>query len=175
MTFAERLRYYREKAGYNQKELAAIVGVTFAAYNKYETNDAQPKIEILVKLAHALDTDVNTLVGFPDVDISFIIHHLETFGINCRIIAPNIVMVDSKELLTDANLSVDELLITIETAQKETDAILSPLKRELYRQRLMYLLFENSYAAMLEALKNQCLEAVTDFAAADPDHQHDKK
>lgn len=173
MTFAERLRYYREKAGYSQKDLAAAVGVTFAAYNKYETNDAQPKIDVLIKLAHALDTDVNTLVGFPDVDINFIIHHLKTFDINCRIIAPNTVMVDSKDSLVDTELTIDDLLTTIETAQKETDAILSPLKKELYRQRLMYLLFESSYAAMLEGLKKQNPEAAAAaIASLDPDDQH---
>ena len=63
-TFAERLRYYRERAGYSQKELSDLIGVSVAAYNKYETRGNEPKLEILIKLANALNTDVNTLVGY---------------------------------------------------------------------------------------------------------------
>ena len=61
--FAERLRYYREYAKLNQKELAEKVGIPFQTYNKYETRGNEPKIEILIKLANALGIDVNTLVG----------------------------------------------------------------------------------------------------------------
>lgn len=62
--FAERLRYYREKANLKQKELADKAGVSFAAYNKYETKGQEPKIEVLIKLANVLGIDVNTLVGY---------------------------------------------------------------------------------------------------------------
>lgn len=62
--FAERLRYYREKADLKQKELADKAGVSFAAYNKYETKGQEPKIEVLIKLANVLGIDVNTLVGY---------------------------------------------------------------------------------------------------------------
>lgn len=64
MSFSERLRYYREKANYSQKELAEKIGISFSTYNKYETRGNEPKIEILLKLAAALGTDVNTLLGF---------------------------------------------------------------------------------------------------------------
>lgn len=64
--FAERLRYYRKKANLKQKELADKAGVSFAAYNKYETKGQEPKIEVLIKLANALGIDVNTLVGFEE-------------------------------------------------------------------------------------------------------------
>ena len=63
-TFADRLKYFRTKAKLSQKELAEIVGITFAAYNKYETKCAEPKIDILVKLAYALNCSVNDLVGY---------------------------------------------------------------------------------------------------------------
>lgn len=63
-TFAKRLRYYREKAKLQQKEIAEKIGISFAAYNKYETKDYEPKIETLLKLAAALGVDVNTLVGY---------------------------------------------------------------------------------------------------------------
>ena len=64
MSFSERLRYYREKANYSQKEIAEKIGISFSTYNNYETRGYEPKIETLLKLAAALGTDVNTLLGF---------------------------------------------------------------------------------------------------------------
>ena len=66
MKFGERLRYYREKAGKSQKELAAAVGIPFQTYNNYEVKGNEPKIEVLIKIAEVLKIDVNTLVGFND-------------------------------------------------------------------------------------------------------------
>lgn len=66
MTFAERLRHYREKAKFSQKRLAEKIGVGFATYNNYETKGYEPKIEVLIKIANTLGIDVNTLVGFQE-------------------------------------------------------------------------------------------------------------
>lgn len=74
-TFAENLRYYREKAELSQKELAKAIGVSVAAYNKYETRGNEPKIDILIKLANALNVDVNTLVGFRQTAEEILIDH----------------------------------------------------------------------------------------------------
>ena len=63
-TFAKRLRYYREKAKLNQKQLAKIVNIPYTTYSGYEIKDSQPPFEILLKLAAALGVDVNTLVGY---------------------------------------------------------------------------------------------------------------
>ena len=64
VTFTDRLKFYRTEAKLSQKELAEKVGISFAAYNKYETKGYEPKIEILVKLAYALNCSVNDLVGY---------------------------------------------------------------------------------------------------------------
>ena len=66
--FAERLRYYREKAKLSQKELARVIGINVTTYNKYETRGNEPKIEILIKLANVLGVDVNALVGYEPAD-----------------------------------------------------------------------------------------------------------
>ena len=78
-TFAENLRYYREKAKYSQKDLAKIIDVSVAAYNKYETRGNEPKIDILIKLAIALDIDVNTLVGFQKDSEVELDHRLQRY------------------------------------------------------------------------------------------------
>lgn len=63
-TFSQRLKHFRLKAGYSQKELADIIGISVSTYNNYETRNYEPKIEILIELAYALSIDVNLLVGF---------------------------------------------------------------------------------------------------------------
>lgn len=79
MTFAERLRYYREKANYSQKELAEIIHIPFGTYNNYETKGYEPKIDILIKLATALNIDVNTLVGFQQTSEEMLTRYLQQY------------------------------------------------------------------------------------------------
>ena len=64
MTFAERLRHYREKANLSQTELSEKIGISFATYNNYETKGYEPKYDILLKLAYALGCSANDLVGY---------------------------------------------------------------------------------------------------------------
>ena len=66
MTFAERLRKYREKAGYSQKALSEKIGLTPNAYNKIETRGTQPGPELLLKIAYVLGCSVNELVGYEE-------------------------------------------------------------------------------------------------------------
>ena len=66
MTFAERLRKFREKAGYSQKALSEKIDLTPNAYNKIETRGTQPGPELLLKIAYALGCSVNDLVGYEE-------------------------------------------------------------------------------------------------------------
>lgn len=67
MDFAKRLKRLRENANLSQKELAEKLGMTAQSYNNYEKRGYDPKPEMLVNLAIALNTDVNKLLGFkPD-------------------------------------------------------------------------------------------------------------
>ena len=66
MTFAERLRKYRENAGYSQKALSEKIGLTPNAYNKIETRGTQPGPELLLKIAYVLGCSVNELVGYEE-------------------------------------------------------------------------------------------------------------
>ena len=66
MTFAERLRKFREKAGYSQKALSEKIDLTPNAYNKIETRGTQPGPELLLKIAYALGCSVDDLVGYEE-------------------------------------------------------------------------------------------------------------
>lgn len=64
MEFAKRLKQIRENAGFSQKEVAEKCGLTAQAYNNYEKRGYNPTPELLVKLAIALNTTPNDLLGF---------------------------------------------------------------------------------------------------------------
>lgn len=66
MSFAENVRMLRISAGMSQKELAEKIGMKLQAYNHYEKGKAEPRVKRLSDIAMALNTDVNTLIGFKN-------------------------------------------------------------------------------------------------------------
>lgn len=54
----------RRQRGMTQEQLAEAVGVSPPAVSKWETNTSCPDVALLVPIARALDTDVNTLLSF---------------------------------------------------------------------------------------------------------------
>lgn len=64
MTFAERLKYLREKANMTQKEIAEKIGLTPQSYNNYEKRNYNPTPDLLVKMATALGVTPNDLLGY---------------------------------------------------------------------------------------------------------------
>ena len=68
MTFGERLVMLRKKAGLTQDQVAKKAGITREVYNSYEKGIRTPRLEYLKRLADALETDYNGLIGgWPSV------------------------------------------------------------------------------------------------------------
>lgn len=62
--FQERLRYYRKQAGYKRaKDFAEEIGVLYNTYKGYESQNTEPKYEILVRIADKLGRSVDELLG----------------------------------------------------------------------------------------------------------------
>ena len=59
---AENLKLFRDIKGISQKEVADYLGITQAAYSKYEVGETEPKIPTLIKLAKYFETDLNQLI-----------------------------------------------------------------------------------------------------------------
>lgn len=57
----------RKELGLTQNQLAGILGLSFQAVSKWENNSAYPDIEMLPKLAAALHTTVDALLGYASV------------------------------------------------------------------------------------------------------------
>jgi transcriptional regulator with XRE-family HTH domain len=62
----ERLKIRRQEIGFKQAELARIIGVGRDSYNKYERSGVNPSLEVLARLADALQTSTDYLLGSTD-------------------------------------------------------------------------------------------------------------
>ncbi|MBP3360258.1 MAG: helix-turn-helix transcriptional regulator [Clostridia bacterium] len=62
-TIGKRILYLRELYEIKQKDLAAKIGVTNATMCKYENDTNIPNADILSKIAEALNTSTDYLVG----------------------------------------------------------------------------------------------------------------
>ena len=57
--FGDRLAKLRKAHGYSQYQLGTLLGLSDKAVSKWETGNAKPRLETLMKLAGILDVDVN--------------------------------------------------------------------------------------------------------------------
>ena len=64
--FGERLKELRTEKNLLQKDLAKILGTTNSSVCDWETNRAQPDMEMLVKLADYFEVTVDYLLGRSD-------------------------------------------------------------------------------------------------------------
>lgn len=63
MSFGERLRKLREKAGLSRDELATKLQLSYWAVAKYEKGERKPDIETVKKIATLLHTTMGYLLG----------------------------------------------------------------------------------------------------------------
>ena len=68
LTFPDRLRAAREKAGYTGKEFANELGLKYETYIGYENKGREPKQETLIKIADKLNISVDALLGVSAPD-----------------------------------------------------------------------------------------------------------
>jgi len=62
-TFGKKLREGREAKGFSQAELARQIKSHHSIVGKYERDEVKPTIDVVKKLADALDTTVGYLLG----------------------------------------------------------------------------------------------------------------
>jgi transcriptional regulator with XRE-family HTH domain len=68
MTFAERLRELRDRAGLSEAKLAAASGLTFGSVHSYGLGLRKPSFEAVVKIAAALGVTCEAFAQCVDVD-----------------------------------------------------------------------------------------------------------
>lgn len=64
--YGENIKKIRESKGMSRKQLAEYLGITESAIFRYETNQREPKHEVLKKIAEALEVPINKLIYEDD-------------------------------------------------------------------------------------------------------------
>lgn len=66
MEMKKRLEYFREKKGYNKKEVAEGSGIPYTTYIKYEYGEREIGVAALQKLSDFYHVTTDYLLGRPD-------------------------------------------------------------------------------------------------------------
>lgn len=64
--FNENLKAVRERNNISQKELASIIGVAKSTYSLYESGNREPNVQTIKKIADALNTSADVLLGINE-------------------------------------------------------------------------------------------------------------
>lgn len=95
MSFQEKLRYYREKAGYKSaKEFANLLGVPYTTYVAYENKGREPRYDTLKKISFLLEVSIDTLLENKASEVQEALKDLRQCGIT--------VDKDSKKSMDDS-------------------------------------------------------------------------
>lgn len=70
MTTGQRIRAARKKAGMTQAELAKRLGISYVGISQWENDIRNPKYETLLRIAKALNVEVDTLYTDREKEIS---------------------------------------------------------------------------------------------------------
>lgn len=66
MTFSERILQLKAERSLLQKDIASAIHITVRNYQRYEKNEAQPTLPVLIALADYFDVSLDYLVGRSD-------------------------------------------------------------------------------------------------------------
>lgn len=61
--FKDMLKYFRERKGLSQSQLAKYIGVSSSTISMYETGRREPDFEVEERIADFFNVDLNTLRG----------------------------------------------------------------------------------------------------------------
>jgi len=61
--------YYRDKAGYTQKQLAEMLDIPRTTMSFYETKRSYPDIEVAEKIAKIINQPIGKLYSEPELEI----------------------------------------------------------------------------------------------------------
>ncbi len=99
MAFQENLKYYRERAGYKSaKDFAKELGIVYQTYMGYENKNAEPKYDLLIRIADKLGVTTDELLGIPpQINLGYFL--LMTAQFKIRILSKKAVskLVENKE------------------------------------------------------------------------------
>lgn len=184
MTFAERLKMLREKAGLKQTEVAARLEVPLSTYHSYEKKGTLPNVEMLLRLAYTLGCTVDELAGYepPEFDAEAIKDYLLKFGSIRMECAPDaedddtvkVSVVSGSQVVFPglATLSLGLVKDYIRKSEREADVSVSQQRKDSLKGRLVNNLIISPYVnkQLAEIEKYNSPDTVESLKAAQVEH-----
>lgn len=139
MTIGERIKHFRKEKNFTQKQLGEKCGIDEANIRKYESGKANPKLETLEKIAHALDVNVEIFLDLDtmkaeldDAFMSMYINENEVRKLTQKLIFESLDklnVIGMNELIDYLDeLLTDEILLSIFYNNDKLKAIVDKLK-----------------------------------------------
>lgn len=69
MTIGEHISLLRKKKGFSQADPGKAVGTSGDIIGRYERDEVKPSIEVVIKIADALEVSIDFLVGKSNVEL----------------------------------------------------------------------------------------------------------
>ena len=148
MAFNANLKKYRLLAGFKSAKLfAKSLNIPYTTYMGYENKNSWPPEETLVKLATALNIDVNTLVGFQQDEHAALLSLLRTADIRFEMDPEdsNALFVENcfddsndkaRYMELGAHLTFNDLKVIIATTQTEIEKLTAPIFYRVFQDNL---------------------------------------
>lgn len=70
MNIGSNIKFFRKQRGLTQKQLAEKIGATDSAVTRYESNNREPNIDILTKIANTLGIPVSDLLKDDTINLT---------------------------------------------------------------------------------------------------------
>ncbi|ODS24382.1 transcriptional regulator [Candidatus Endobugula sertula] len=106
MSFSKRLAAVRKERGLTQQQMSEVIGIHLSQVKRYESGDTQPSLEVLRKIALALNISADMLLfdedeRGPSDDLRMQFEALNQFSPNEKMVAKELL--DSLILKHTAN------------------------------------------------------------------------
>ena len=76
------LKFLRQRKGLSQQQLAEVIGVSQQSVYKYEKQNIEPELSVLISMADFFETSVDYLIGHSDVNHK--IEEVQPFELNAE-------------------------------------------------------------------------------------------
>ena len=113
------LKRLRLEKGFKQSELAEIVGVEDKTISRIEVGGNYPSMDLLVRLAEALNCELVDFVNFSDKVVESLNENIVLATRNL----PNVILLEASEINTYDVISSDVMVVTSE-AIKQIEEVL---------------------------------------------------
>ena len=134
MDFATNLLNLRDSIGKTRKQMADEIGVSLSAYTNYEAGNRAPKLEIVPKIAAALNVSIDELLKFTPDKTAYWIAYLRNHDYIVVDDGKKVKITIGEEITTE--LEYDDFVAIMNRIDKESDELVSEVREGIFNLKV---------------------------------------